>query len=107
MTVYNLIVLLFGSGILTAFGKYLISRMKHNDERTEAVCYGVQALLRDRLYQSYDYYMGKGYAPIHAKENFENMYRQYHNLGLNGVMDKHYIDFMKLPDKPAEESRGE
>lgn len=103
MTVGNILTLLFGSGVLTAFGKYIIGRAKVNDERTEAVCHGVQALLRDRLYQSYDHYMEKGYAPIYAKENFENMYNQYHNLGLNGVMDNHYEKFMKLPDKPVEE----
>lgn len=102
MSEYNWLSLLLGSGVLVTFGKYIIARLKENDERTEAVCHGVQALLRDRLYQSYDHYMSKGYAPIYAKENFENMYKQYHSLGLNGVMDNHYKIFMQLPDKPEE-----
>ena len=103
MTVANWITLLFGSGVFTAFGKYIIRRLKANDERTEAVCRGVQALLRDRLYQSYNHYTDKGYAPIYAKENFENMYKQYHALGVNGVMNSYRENFMKLQDKPKEE----
>lgn len=103
MTVYNWLTLLLGSGILTAFTKYLIGRLKQNDQKTEAVCYGVQALLRDRLYEQYDkYHDGKGYAPVWVKNNFENMYKRYHALGENGVMGQHYVEFMKLPDKPVE-----
>lgn len=103
MTVYNWLTLLLGSGILTAFAKYLIGRLKQNDQKTEAVCYGVQALLRDRLYEQYDkYHDGKGYAPVWVKNNFENMYKRYHALGENGVMGQHYVEFMKLPDKPVE-----
>ena len=102
MRVYNWLTLLFGSGILTVFGKYLFGRLKQNDKKTEAVCYGVQALLRDRLYEQYDkYHEGKGYAPVWVKNNFENMYKRYHALGESGVMDQHYAKFMKLPDKPV------
>lgn len=62
---------------------------------------GLQALLRERLYEYHDKWMEKGYAPKWAKENFENMYKQYHNLGENGVMDSYYEAFMQLPDKLA------
>ena len=40
------------------------------------------------------------YAEIHldaVEDNFENMYKQYHNLGVNGVMDDLYDKFMNLP----------
>lgn len=92
-----LITLLFGSGVLVTLWRYFTGRIKANDRKTDAVCLGVQALLRDRLYQSYNYHHDKGYAPISAKENFENMWTQYHNLGANGVMDGVHKDFMKLP----------
>ena len=36
-------------------------------------------------------------APIYARENFENMYQRYHNLGANGVMDDYYKKFMEIP----------
>lgn len=100
---YQIISLLFGSGILLTGGQYIVKRMNKNETKTEAICLGVQALLRDRLIQAYNHYNDKGYAPIYAKENFENMYDQYHSLGKNGVMDQHYTEFMKLPDKPVEE----
>lgn len=69
--------LVFGSGIGLTLFRYIIGRLKANDVKTEAVCYGVQALLRDRLYEQYDkYYEGKGYAPVWVKTNFENMYKK-------------------------------
>jgi hypothetical protein len=71
-----------------------VRREKAYDEATEK---GLQALLRDRLIYQYDKYKDKGYAPIYAKENFENLYQQYHRLGANGVMDDIYNDFRKLP----------
>ena len=68
-----------------------------NEKKTESVQLGVQALLRDRLYYNYMKYAEKGYAPLYARENFENMYKQYHILGANGVMDDIYRKFMALP----------
>lgn len=97
MTTSDVISLLFGSGILVSAGRYIIKRIKAIESKNEAVCLGVQALLRDRLIHEYNKYSRLGYAPIYAKENFENMWKQYHNLGLNGVMDEIHADFMDLP----------
>ena len=92
-----MISILFGSGILVAVVKFLYSKIKLTEKKTESVQLGIQALLRDRLYQTYSHYSDKGYAPLYARENFENMYNQYHNLGANGVMDDLYDKFMDLP----------
>jgi len=97
MTARDWISLLFGSGILLTAWRYIYGRLKANEKKTEAVCLGVQALLRDRLIEKYDKYSDKGYAPIYARENFENMWTQYHNLGVNGVMDSLHAKFMELP----------
>ena len=94
--------LCFGSGVLVTIARYFLGRIKANDRKTDAVCLGVQALLRDRLYQAYDYHMERGYAPIPAKENFENMWTQYHKLGANGVMDGVHRDFMRLPTEEGD-----
>ena len=104
MTVSNLLTLLFGSGLLVSVGRYFMGRFKANEQKTEAVCLGVQALLRDRLIATYNHYLEKGYAPIYAKENFENMWTQYHNLGANGVMDEIHEKFKDLPDRRREEN---
>lgn len=99
--IYQIISLLLGSGILVAVIKFLYNKIKiteqKTEQKTESVQLGIQALLRDRLYQSYLHYTEKGYAPIYARENFDNMYKQYHNLGANGVMDDLYDKFMNLP----------
>lgn len=97
MTVYQVLSLLFGSGLLTTILIAVWKKIKQNEKKTESVQLGVQALLRDRLYHTYMKYIEKGYAPIYARENFENMYNQYHVLGANGVMDDVYKKFMELP----------
>lgn len=97
MSVYQILSLLFGSGLLTAILTAVWKKIKLNEKKTESVQLGIQALLRDRLYHTYMKYTEKGYAPIYARENFDNMYKQYHTLGANGVMDDVYKKFMALP----------
>ena len=97
MSLYQILSLLFGSGLLTAILTAVWKKIKLNEKKTESVQLGIQALLRDRLYHTYMKYTEKGYAPIYARENFDNMYKQYHTLGANGVMDDVYKKFMALP----------
>ena len=97
MELYQILSLTFGSGLLITILTGVCKRIKQNESKTESVQLGVQALLRDRLYSTYLKYAEKGYAPIYARENFENMYKQYHTLGANGVMDDVYKKFMALP----------
>lgn len=97
--VLQIITLLFGSGIVVTAFKYLYSRIKDNDKRTESVQLGVQALLRSQMISEYNKWQERGYAPIYARENFVNMYTQYHNLGANGVMDDLLEKFHNLPTK--------
>lgn len=85
------------SGILGIACTALLSRMKKSETRQKALELGVQALLRDRMIYSYNKYTELGHAPIYAKENFTNMYNQYHELGANGVMTALYDEFMDLP----------
>ena len=60
---------------------------------------GVQAMLRDRLIQSYNFHMKIGFCEIHDRDNVINMYEQYHNLGANGVVDKLKDEILDLPTK--------
>ena len=103
MSLYQILSLTFGSGLLVTILTAVWRKIKLNEKKTESVQLGVQALLRDRLYSTYMHYQEKGFAPIYARENFENMYKQYHVLGANGVMDDIYRKFMDLP---LEESEG-
>lgn len=97
MGTYQILTLIFGSGTVLALFKYLHSKLTEQKTRTTALELGVQALLRDRLYQMYMHYSEKGFAPLYARDNFENLYRRYHELGANGVMDDYYKKFMEIP----------
>ena len=88
---------LSATGILGIGTRSILNRMQKQDARQKALEYGVQALLRDRMLQCYNKYIDAGFAPIYAKENYENMYRQYHELGGNGVMTHLHEEFMALP----------
>ena len=58
---------------------------------------GVQALLRAQMVDAYQHYHSKGYAPLYARENFENLWRTYEALGANGVFSDVHNKFMALP----------
>ena len=75
-------------------------RVKETANKNDAIELGVQALLRSQMIADYNHYADKGYAPIYARENFENCYNQYHNLGGNGVMTDIHNKFTALPTQP-------
>lgn len=91
--------------MLTTFGipsicvGAVIGISRQTVKEIRAVKLGLQAVLRDRLIESYNHYSEKGSAPIYARDNFENMYNQYHTLGANGVMDDMHKAFLDLPIK--------
>ena len=57
------------------------------------------AMLRAQMINEYNKVKDKGYAPIYAKENFENVYANYHALGANGVMDSIMEDYLEMPTR--------
>ena len=76
---------------------YLLVKVRHTVAETKALRKGVQALLRDRLYQCFYECSEKGEASIDERNNFMNMYEQYHSLWENGVMDDIKMRFLALP----------
>lgn len=77
--------------------KGLYKKFKAQQIKDEAIAKGMQALLRSQMIADYNHYMEKKYAPIYAKENFENCWQRYHSLGVNGVMNSIHEEFMALP----------
>lgn len=73
------------------------------EQQNKAIMAGIQALLRDRLLQGYRHYKEKGWADYDDRTNMENIYKQYHNLGQNGVMDQLRDEFLRLPEQPPHE----
>lgn len=68
---------------------YVVTRMAALEK-------GVQALLRAQMIQYYNHYRAKGFAPLYARESFENLWVQYEKLGKNGVMADIRTKFLSL-----------
>lgn len=90
---------LFGiiAAVIMLLFKKLNRKLNETRKKDDAIELGIQALLRAQMIADYNHYNEKGSAPIYARENFENVYRQYHNLGGNGVMTDIHTKFMALP----------
>lgn len=97
MTLYQILCLIGVPSLVGGLIVYVQSRLKREREEIQAVKLGIQALLRAQMISDYNHYTEKGYAPIYARENFENCWKQYHSMGKNGVMDDIHDRFMNLP----------
>ena len=97
MTVYQWLCLFSVPALILMIVKYMLNQIKQNRKDTEAVKLGLQALLRSQMISDYNKYSEKGFAPVYARDNFENCWKQYHSLGANGVMDELHERFLDLP----------
>ena len=104
MTVYQWLCLLGVPTLIAAAVKYVHVLVKRNAKETEAIKLGLQAILRSQMVSDYNKWSDRSYAPIYARENFENCGKQYHSLGANGVMDDLHAKFLQLPTEPPEEA---
>ena len=64
----------------------VVSSQALNRKKDKAIEEGVQALLRNELIRRYREYQDKGSMTILDKENVEAMFKQYENLGGNGMV---------------------
>ena len=87
-------------GWMLSFGTFIVAAFGYVIVRIRALSLGVQALLRAQMINDYNRYLEKGYAPIYAKQNFENCWLQYDRLGKNGVMQDIHNKFLQLPTEP-------
>ena len=97
MTVFEWLCVL---GIPTIIGGIVTGIVKLFFTHIKSVKRGVQALLRGQMIHDYNKWSERGYAPIYARENFQNCWTQYHALGANGVMDDIHNKFLRLPIEP-------
>lgn len=67
------------------------------EEQNKATQLGVQALLRDRLLQAFEFYLARGWISAGERDNVDNMYKQYEALGENNVISDIYNDVRALP----------
>ena len=107
MPLYNVLALLGVSSIFGMLWVYLFKKVGDSRRESEATKKGIQALLRAQMISEFNKAKEKGYAPIYAKDNFENMWQNYHALGVNGVMDGVHERYMKLPNRKEDRIRDE
>ena len=106
MTIYQWLGFFGVDALLAALGAYIFKRLKKNREDYNALKMGMQALLRAQMISDYNKWEERGYAPIYARDNFENCWAQYHALGANGVMNGIHEKFMRLPTEPHNKAKG-
>lgn len=92
---------------VTLIFNLIINRSKKHRSDEDLIKAGVQALLRNALYNMYTEWYPKGHCPYAIKANFGNMYEKYHSLGKNGILTQIHEEFMKLPIIDAEEYQRE
>ena len=78
---------------------FLSTKIKNYNKKDKAIEDGLVALLRNELVRRYREYETKGEMAILDKENIEDMFKQYENLGGNGTVKKMYKELLDLPTK--------
>ena len=102
MSVYQWLCVLGIPGLFAS----LIAYIKAQANTNRAIKLGLQAILRDRLLQAYEFYSHRGWANYDEKNNVRNLYNQYEILGPNGIMDLKHKAFLTLPDEPVNHFDG-
>lgn len=91
-------------GWLLSFGTFVLGGFGYLFGQLRALKRGVQAMLRAQMIAEFNRWSEKGWAPLYARENFDNLWVQYEKLGKNGVMQDIRGKFLALP---AREQRHE
>lgn len=78
---------------------FISTKLKKNKKKDLAIEQGVQALLRNEIIRRYREFESKGEISILDKENLEEMFIQYQNLGGNGTVKKMMEDLLELKTK--------
>ena len=97
LTAYQIMVLVGVPSLISGLFAFVKVKFKRAKNDMDAMKLGIQALLRSQMINDYNKYMALGYCPIYARDSFENVWQQYHNLGLNGVMDDIHNKLLQLP----------
>ena len=102
MSVYNWLTLFGIPGLIAGLFSFITLQIKQNN----AIKLGLQAILRDRLLQAYEFYGTRGWANYDEKQNVLNIYTQYEALGPNGIMHQKHLKFLTLPDEAPNQNNG-
>lgn len=83
---------------------YIVWLLKRQKKERNANSRGTMLLLRVQMIEYHDKYIGLGYIPSYAYQNFCDMYTAYHELGGNGMITKMFDEIQELHIKKVGES---
>ena len=83
--------------VLGIFYRKIVKAMNEDRVKNRAVAQGVEALLRDRIIDSYHKYEKNESCPVYAKENVRRLYEPYHQLGGNDVATELVNKILEMP----------
>ena len=93
------IIIYIATTIIGTILGFVAAKFKKNKKKDLAIEQGVQALLRNEIIRRYREFESKGEISILDKENLEEMFVQYKNLGGNGTVKKMMDDLLSLKTK--------
>ena len=93
------IIIYIATTIIGAILGFIAAKFKKNKKKDLAIEQGVQALLRNEIIRRYREFESKGEISILDKENLEEMFEQYKNLGGNGTVKKMMDELLNLKTK--------
>lgn len=82
---------------------YIVWLLQQQKKSRDANAKGTMLLLRVQLIEYHDKYIKKGCIPSYAYENFDEMYKAYHELGGNGMVTHMKEEIDELHFKKEEE----
>ncbi len=82
--------------VVTPLMGYIVWLLKEQKKDRNAQEKGIMLLLRVQLIEYHDKYMRLGEIPTYAYDNYEDMYRCYHELGGNSMADKMHAEINEL-----------
>lgn len=85
--------------IIGAILGFVAAKFRKNKKKDLAIEQGVQALLRNEIIRRYREFESKGEISILDKENLEELFVQYKNLGGNGTVKKMMDELLSLKTK--------
>lgn len=82
--------------VVTPLMGYIVWLLKEQKKDRNAQEKGIMLLLRVQLIEYHDKYMRLGEIPTYAYDNYEDMYKCYHELGGNSMADKMHAEINEL-----------
>ncbi len=87
--------------VLAFCGKHIWHIVQEDKVTQQGMQQGILTLLRSSIINNYNDYIERGYIPVYAMENVEQLYQAYHALGGNGTITKLYEELKALPSTPT------